>query len=120
MKPRGDVVRPIAIAEAWYRLAERCAIATCPNLGASLAPMQVAVGIARGHQIIRHALRSGMAADLGCVTLQVDWRNAFDTLRRDRMLEAVAQRCPALLPMAVWAYGGHSRLLVQRSNEVIP
>jgi hypothetical protein len=31
------------------------------------------------------------------------------------MLDAVAQRCPALLPMAAWAYGRHSHLLVHQS-----
>jgi hypothetical protein len=36
------------------------------------------------------------------------------------MLAAVAQRCPALLPMvAWWAYSQPSRLLVQRTKEVV-
>jgi hypothetical protein len=35
------------------------------------------------------------------------------------MLAAVAQRCPALLPMVAWAYSQHSRLLVQHSEGVV-
>jgi hypothetical protein len=42
----------------------------------------------------------------------------FNT-RRDRLLAAVTQRCPTLLPMVAWAYGQHSRLLVQHSQEVV-
>jgi hypothetical protein len=118
-KPHGRGVRPIAIGEVWYRLAALCALAACPNIGRSMAPLQLAVGISGGSQIVGHALRAGMAADPGCVTVQVDWRNAFNTVRRDRMLAAVAERCPALLPMVAWAYGRHSRLLVQRSDAVV-
>jgi hypothetical protein len=77
------------------------------------------VGISGDSQIVGHALRAGMAADPGCIAMQADWRNAFDTMRRNRMLVAIAQRCPALLPMVAWAYGQHSRLLIQRSEEVV-
>jgi hypothetical protein len=112
-------VRPIAIGEVWYRLAALCALAACPNIGRSLAPLQLAVGISGGSQIAGPALRAGMLAGPGCITVQVDWRNAFNTMRRDCMLAAVAQRCLALLPMVAWAYGQHSRLLVQRSDEVV-
>jgi hypothetical protein len=118
-KPNGRGVRPIAIGEVWYRLAALCALAACPNAGRSLAPLQLAVGISGGSQIVGHALRAGMAADPGCITVQVDWRNAFNTVRRDRMLAAVTQRCSTLLPMVAWAYGQHSRLLVQHSQEVV-
>jgi hypothetical protein len=60
-----------------------------------------------------------MAADPGCVTLQVDWHNAFNTLRRDRMLAAVERRCLALLPMVAWAYGRHSSLQLQGSAAMV-
>jgi hypothetical protein len=51
--------------------------------------------------------------------MQVDWQNVSNTVRCDCMLAAVAQRCPALLPMVAWAYGQHSSLLVQHSEEVV-
>jgi hypothetical protein len=35
------------------------------------------------------------------------------------MLDAVAQRCLALLPMAAWAYGRHSHLLVYQSPGTV-
>jgi hypothetical protein len=35
------------------------------------------------------------------------------------MLDAVAQHCPALLPMAAWAYGRHSHLLVHQSPGTV-
>jgi hypothetical protein len=72
---------------------------------------------------VGHALRAGLAAEAEAaeagVTLQIDWKNAFNTVRRDRMLAAVAERCPALLPAAAWAYGRHCRLCVQQTDQVI-
>jgi hypothetical protein len=68
-------------------------------------PLQVAVGIQGGSQISGHAIRAGMSPNPGCVTLQVDWQNAFNTLRRINLLVAKEQRCPALQPMVAWAYG---------------
>jgi hypothetical protein len=111
-------VHPVVIREVWDWLSVRCALAACPIAGRSLAPLQLAVGISGGSQIVGHALRAGMAADLGCITVQVNWQNMVNTVCRDCMLAAVAQRCPALLPMVAQAYGQHSRLLVQRSEEV--
>jgi hypothetical protein len=96
-----------------------CALAACPNAGRSLVPLQVAVGVPGGSQIVGHALQAGGSADPSCVTVQVDWQNAFNTLRRDRMLDAVAQRCPALLPLAAWAYRRHSHLLVHQSPGTV-
>jgi hypothetical protein len=55
---------------------------------------------------------NGAPAEAECVTLQIDWKISFNTVRRYRMLAAVAERCPALLPVAAWAYGRHSRLCV--------
>jgi hypothetical protein len=79
--------------------------------------LQAAVGIAGGNQIIRDALRTGMAADPGCVTLQVERSNAFNTTRRDRMLEAVAQHYPA--PAAPGGMGVWRSQLVQGSDKVL-
>jgi hypothetical protein len=115
--PSGGV-RPIAVGEVRCRLAALCAPAACPNAGRSLVPLQVAVSVPGGSQIVGHALRAGLSADPSCATVQVDWQNAFDTLRRDRMLDAVAQRCPALRPMAAWTYGWHSHLLVHQSPRL--
>jgi hypothetical protein len=54
-----------------------------------------------------------MTAEPGLVTVQLDWRNAFNSLSWQNLLDAVAQRCPALLLLAAWAYQAHSRLYVR-------
>jgi hypothetical protein len=55
-----------------------------------------------GSQSVRHALRSGLSCCLGDVTLQLDFRNAFNSVSRTALLQAVAARAPHLLPFAAW------------------
>jgi hypothetical protein len=55
-KPTGGV-RPIAIGEAWLRLAALCAVHECSELGPSLAPLQLGVGIPGGAEGVGQALR---------------------------------------------------------------
>jgi hypothetical protein len=111
-KPGGNGVRPIAIGEAWLRLAGLCAMGACPEIGPSLAPLQLGVGVKGGSQCMGHAIRAGIAADPTCVTAQLDWRNAFNSVSRDAMLAAVAKRAPKLLPFAAWMYKQPAQLWV--------
>jgi hypothetical protein len=55
----------------WYWLAALCALAACPNVGRSLASLQLAVGILGSSQIIAYALREGMPGAPSCITVQV-------------------------------------------------
>lgn len=104
-------VRPIAIGEVWNRLAALCALATLPNVGPSLQPHQLGVGVRGGAQIVGHAVRAGCnSADM--VTVQVDICNAFNSVSRNVVLEQVFDRVPALGPWAAFAYGTPSKLYV--------
>ena len=44
--------------------------------------------------------------------VSVDIKNAFNSLKRCFIKEAVASRAPQLLPAFCWAYGVHSRLFL--------
>jgi hypothetical protein len=70
-------------------------------------------GVAGGAQIVGHALRAGMTAEPSLVMAHLDWRYALNSLSRQKMMNAVAQRCKEILPLAVWAYQAHSRLHVR-------
>jgi hypothetical protein len=92
-------LRPIAIGEVWVRLAGLCALQAGAHPGASLAPLQLGVGVRGGAQILGHALRAGTEMP-GMLTLQVDKTNAFNTVSRTAVLVQVAERHPRLLPFA--------------------
>jgi hypothetical protein len=68
---------------------------------------------------VGHALVTGIAFEPDCVTVQLDLRNAFNTLSRQQMLEAVAQRCPSLLPFATLPYANPTPLRLRGSAATI-
>jgi hypothetical protein len=109
-KPGGNGIRPIAIGEVWLRLAGLCAMAACPGAGQALAPLQLGVGVKGGSQILGHAIRTGVAADPSCVTIQLDFRNAYNTLGRGPALAAITKKQPSLALYANWVYRQRSRL----------
>jgi hypothetical protein len=96
--------RLIAISEVWYRRAALCALAAFPEAGSTLKPLQIEVGVSCGSQLVSHTLRASIAAEAGCVAVQIDWKNTYNTLCRVQMLMAVNTRCPSLLPFGAWAY----------------
>jgi hypothetical protein len=87
--------------------------------GMELHPLQAAVGagVPRGSGCIGHALHAGILADAECVTIQVDFRNAVKSLRRDAALAAVSERASNLLPFIQWTYRQHMRLFVRGAPQ---
>jgi len=111
-KPGGGL-RPIAVGMTLRRLvakvANKSAVERC---AAALAPHQVGVGVRGGCEAAVHTARSfleGCSPNEGI--LKIDFRNAFNTVRRDVVLECVAEHLPDLLPFVASAYAAPSRLL---------
>ena len=105
-------VRPIAVGYTWRRLAAKCAnrIALAV-LGDSLLPIQLGVGVSGGCEAAVHAARRLLAEMPDDWTLvKIDFSNAFNCLRRDTMLEAVADRIPQLYKFCHLAYSQSSVL----------
>ena len=133
-KPDGGI-RPIAIGETFYRLMARIAAHSASRRsGESLAPFQYGVGISGGAEIITHTMRmvesfltardSGQhhfesedASDPTCALL-VDYRNAFNELKRGAIFEGVCELCPYLLKVFRWGYGGKSPLYLGNGTVV--
>eukprot|EP00892_Ulva_mutabilis_P006577 jgi/Ulvmu1/4291/UM002_0011.1 len=101
-KPDGGI-RPIAVQEVWVRIASLCALRACSEVGPSLAPLQVGVSISGGAQTMGHALSSAAVGNRDTVILSVDFKNAYNSIHTQSMLDAVHQRAPQLLPYAIWA-----------------
>ena len=105
-------VRPIAVGLTLRRLASKIANSKALDLCSSLlAPRQLGVGIKGGAEALAHAARRflySMKADE--VLVKLDFSNAFNSIRRDAVLEATAQFAPALVPYVTSAYGSPSTL----------
>ena len=88
------------------RLAAKCASAhAVKELPGLLAPRQLGFGVSREMEAAVHAVRIFLR-DLQSnqVMMKMDFRNAFNSVRRDKMLLAVEEFIPELLPFVHSAY----------------
>jgi hypothetical protein len=105
-------VRPIAVGAVWRRLAAKCAnvyaVGRCKDL---LEPRQLGVAVEGGAEAAIHAARRfvlSMPADH--IFVKLDFTNAFNSLRRDAMLETVAEDVPEVYNFCRLAYANPSLL----------
>ncbi len=110
-------VRPVAVGEVLRRVVGKVALRAAPIRQAvdGLCPHQLGVGVAGACETIAQAVQSLARSfpTLGVNLLQVDLRNAFNSISRERILEEVAAQAPALLGWAQTLYGAHSHLYTQ-------
>jgi hypothetical protein len=99
-------VRPIAAGETLRRLVGKIQAARhIPPLRSHLEPFQLGVGTPMGAERIARLVESWRRKNLGSSTkvlLKVDLKNAFNSVSRRAVLEAVAKHAPELLPW-VWS-----------------
>jgi hypothetical protein len=102
-------VRPIAICEAWLRLAAIVCIRLLPVTGPSLAPLQLGVGTPGGAENIGHTINAALRSDPdSTVVFSHDWANAFNTMQRANLFAIVASWHPALVLITKLLYEAHS------------
>ena len=76
-----------------------------------LAPRQLGFGVSGGAEAAVHAIRSYLnRLDQNVVLLKLDFKNAFNCIRRDKMLEATRSLAPDLYPLVYSAYSSPSAL----------
>ena len=75
-----------------------------------LAPRQLGYGVRGGAEVAIHAARLYMQDLEQKYVLTLDFRNAFNSLHRDKMLQAVKYFAPNLLPLVHSAYSSSSLL----------
>ena len=104
----GSVFRRIAAKVATANVSAR--------IGAELRPVQLGVGTRNGCEAAVHAVRAYVAdaAELedGPVIIKLDVANAFNSVRRDDMLDAVRARTPNIYPLTWQAYNSATPLFI--------
>jgi hypothetical protein len=112
LRKKSGGIRPIAIGYIWRRLASKCANTFAASRVADyLQPIQVGVGISGGCEAAVHAVRrftQSMPTDH--VIAKLDFTNAFNSLKRSRLLAAVQAKVPEILSYCLLAYGNPSHL----------
>ena len=105
-------VRPIAVGCTLRRLAAKTA-GRCimEAMGLLLAPCQLGYGTALGCEAAVHASRLYLSnLQPGQVILKLDFENALNCIRRDKMLQAVSNLAPELAPFVLASYSEPSTL----------
>ena len=113
-KPNGGI-RPIAIGNTLRRLtAKAAAFAAKDAVSAKLFPTQLGVAVSGGAEAIVHTARSycrfNMETTDPTIFLKIDFENAFNSVRRDRLLDIVQKDLKILYPFLYQCYFSPSLL----------
>jgi hypothetical protein len=105
-------IRPIAVGDTLRRLSAKCATHSVQEKFAGVfRPAQLGFGTPGGCEAAVHATRRFCSnPKLGDVFLKLDFRNAFNSIRRDHVAECFARYVPELLPFFNLCYGNDSLL----------
>ena len=124
-------VRPIAIGHTIRRLAGKVAMSKMKEkYPALLYPNQLGVALPGGAEIGVHTLRQFVnhAHSEDKLVAKIDFRNAFNSIRRDKLLAEVKEHTPSLYRMINQCYSTQSYLYFgtststqrRESNKVTP
>lgn len=114
LKKNDGGIRPIAIGCTLRRLvAKVCSHSIRDQAAKFLQPNQLGFGAPLGCEACVHATRAYSNAFDGSnkVILKVDYKNAFNAIRRDLVLTAVSRNFPQLFPFAWQCYSECSYLI---------
>ena len=112
LRKKDGGIRPIAVGQTLRRLVAKCVSSRVTRcLGSEFAPRQLGCGVPLGCEAAAHATRLFLQnMPPGHLLLKLDFKNAFNTLRRDKMLESVKEVAPELFTFIHAAYGQPSLL----------
>ena len=120
LNKKGGGVRTIAIGCTLRRLVAKLAShSVVESVGTYISPFQLGSGVPFGAEAAAHSARSYLN-DLPSshILLKLDFENAFNTIRRDKVLEAVAAITPQLLPYVFSCYSSPSTLYLQNTTTL--
>jgi hypothetical protein len=113
LEKKSGGIRPIAIGYTWRRIAAKCANSyATASLSSYFHPIQLGVGTPGGCEAAVHATRRFIESmpDDHCV-VKLDFSNAFNSLHRDVMLEAVLKKVPGVYKFCHTSYNKPSELV---------
>ena len=120
LKKKDGGIRPIAVGLTIRRLAAKiCNAKIVGKANALFAPKQLGFGVKGGAEAAVHALRKILSSERRSdkIYLKIDYKNAFNSIRRDHMLREVHAKFPEVAPFLHSCYSNPGALFW--SNEVI-
>nr|GEX70155.1 hypothetical protein [Tanacetum cinerariifolium] len=110
----GGGIRPIAVGTIWRRLVSKVSdVMIVHSLDGYLDDLQFWVGVSGSGEAILHVVNrlfEGREVDVGLSMLLVDFKNAFNLVDRQVMLQEVRLHCPAISHRVEFCYSNLTRL----------
>ena len=115
-------LRPIAVGSVYRRITAKVATSSVyGQIGAELRPVQLGVATRNGCEAAVHAVRAYIQqseVNEDRILVKLDVSNAFNSVRRDSMLEAVRARTPGIYPL-VWQGNSQAAPLFIGEDQVM-
>lgn len=115
LKKKDGSARPIAIGCFFRRLvAKICCFKIRDQLGEKFRPLQFGFGSPGGCEAVAHSARIYLSNNSNIhekAFLKIDFKNAFNMIRRDYMLQIVMENTPELFPFINQCYRSPSFLM---------
>ena len=110
---RSGGVRPIAVGRTLRRLVAKVAcLSVVDEMAELLSPRQLGYGVKGGAEAAAHEARNFLQnLSDGSAMVKLVFRNAFNSIHRDRMLEAVRDLAPTIYQLVHSAYSSPSCLV---------
>ena len=117
LRKKNGGIRPIAVGLTWRRLISKIICkASIPELYNHFYPNQMGVGIKQGIEIAAHAGRLFANKTTPSVLLKLDFRNAFNEIRRDVILKQTKELLPNYYNYIHQCYSKDSTLFFGQEN----
>ena len=120
LQKKGGGLRPIAVGDTLRRVVGKCLLRTEAVMTefACLKPRQCGVGVKNAAEMVGMGLQrlvqsKAAKGDHDYVVLQVDMRNAFNSVSRDAVLKGCMAKVPSAYNWLKFCYGGASPLYCQ-------
>ena len=113
LRKSGGGIRPIAVGNTFRRLTAKLACLTVKeNISQYFHPYQLGFGTPRGCEAIIHSVRTFLQLNemSNKILLKLDFKNAFNTVERDSMLQAIREQTPKMYAFMWQAYRYPSNL----------
>ena len=113
-------LRPISIGNTFRRLTAKLACSSIREpIGEYLRPKQLGFATRGGCEAAIHASRSYLYRNKGhrIVFFKIDFRNAFNTIERDIMLQEIKEKTPGIFPFLWQCYSANTHLFF--GNDII-
>ena len=121
LKKSETAVRPLACGDPLRRLVAKCfCVAGKEDISLAFKGRNYGVGCPGGVEVVAHSLRDTLethkASKFGL--LKIDFRNAFNEIRRDHFMKQVSEMFPAMSSWTQWCYGQSSMLLYDHEHII--